>query len=199
MPATLPLDVFDQILNHIDDPCDVLNLALSNKTLYSVAVPRHLHYRDICTPLYNLSLWTLLSINDDIRASQIRSLSILPDSKYDAPSLHPWKFYDTRKRLDPDFIPDEPEVRGPDLDVDKYINAEDIMISALERMVCLRRFVWYRAERPHHGSGDDLWTTLQNLGTVKEIDIYENNKYRPSLGLFPIISTGTVSHYFNLL
>ncbi len=37
-------------------------------------------------------------------------------------------------------IPNEPEIGEPDIDAEKFIDAEDIMISALERMVCLRRF-----------------------------------------------------------
>ncbi len=128
-PQKIP--AFDQIPHHIDDPCDVLNFALpvSNKTLHPVAVSRPLHYPEICTQLYNSSLWISLSRKDDIRASQIHSLGILPDSKYDVPrSLHSCKYDDTRKRPDPDCIPNEPEIGEPDIDAEKFIDAEDIII-----------------------------------------------------------------------
>lgn len=145
----LPSDVFDQILNHIEGPIDILNFALSNKTLYSVAVPRHLHYRDIRTPLYNPSLWDSLSRKDDIRAFHVQSLTILPDTQFDfMGALFLCKDYDIRKRLDPNFTTCEPTMGHPDRYAQDYIDEEDIMIVALERMVCLRRFVWHRVERP---------------------------------------------------
>ncbi|KJA26282.1 hypothetical protein HYPSUDRAFT_36559 [Hypholoma sublateritium FD-334 SS-4] len=199
MPDMIPSDVFDQILNHIDDPIDILNFALSSKALYSVAVPRHLHYRDIRTPLYNPSLWASLYRKDDIRASHIHSLTILPDTVYDLmKTMIPCKDYDIRKRLDPNSTPYEPMIWDPDRGMDEYVEAEDSMISALERMVCLRRFAWYRVERPFFSGGNDLWTALRNLGTIEEIDIYEGNYHRRSSESPPITASSTFFTFLGL-
>lgn len=172
MPVTLPSDALDQILNHLDDPSDVLNVALSNKTLHSVAVPQHLYYRDIRSRLNIPTLWTWLSRPDDLRAVHIRSLTILPDQGSDFYHINN-HFYDLRERLPPDFTPAERIPLSCNLDFDLCRQSEASLISTLKRMSGLERFRWYCLPRPLFVSDDDIWTALQSLGTVKEVDIYD--------------------------
>ena len=64
----LPIHHYRFVPHPSDQLCiQVLNVALSNKTLHSVAVPQHLYYRDIRSRLNNPTLWTWLSRPDDLR------------------------------------------------------------------------------------------------------------------------------------
>lgn len=177
MTETLPHDALSQILDHVDDPSDILNVALCNKFFYSVAVPQHLHYRDIRSRLQNHSLWTWLSRVDDLRASQIRSLTLLPDQESDFYHLSN-ALYDLRERLPSDFTPDQPIPLVAFRDADECRMLELALLLALKRMTRLQKVRWYRLPRPLLQDTDDfsIWTTLQNLGTVKELDLYDGEE-----------------------
>jgi len=193
MPVMLPSDALNQILNHLDDSSDVLNFALSNKTHHSVAVPQHLYYRDIRSRLNNPALWTWLSRSDDLRAVHIRSLTILPDQSFDFYSISPSHSYDLRERLPPDFTPVERTPLTSKRDLDLRHLSEISLILALKRMSGLERFRWYRLPRPLTDGYDDIWNTLQGLGTVKEIDIYDGETVE--IQIPPVVTSDTVCNF----
>ena len=193
MPVTLPSDALDQILNHLDDSSDVLNVALSNKTLHTVAVPQHLYYRDIRSRLNNPTLWTWLSRPDDLRAVHIRSLTILPDQDFDFYSINPNHSYDLRERLPPDFTPAERTPLTSKRDIDLCRQSEASLISTLKRMSGLECFRWYRLPRPLLDSDDDIWTALQRLGTVKEVDIYDGKAIE--IQIPPVVTSDSVCNF----
>jgi len=188
MPVVLPPDVLESILNHVESPSDVLNVALSNKVLRSIAIPQHLHYRDIRSRLSNIALWTWLSRLDDLRAARIRSLTILPDQDWDFYSQT--HTYDLRERLPPDFIPSQGIPLSIKRDLDLYRQCEVILISVLERMTSLQRFRWYRVPRPMVNGEDNIWSTLRRIGTIKEIDLYDGDS--EELTDLPIATLDTV-------
>jgi len=173
MSTLLPSDVLGQVVNHIDDYSDVLNVALSNKALYSVVVPYHLHFRDLRTRLHNPALWSWLSRLDDLRAAQIRSLTILPDADFELYTMTPTATYDLRERMAPELAPFESRPLTVHQDLDACCEAELNLVSALKRMSCLRRFRWYHVPRPLIEGTDDVWSVLQRLGTVRELDILD--------------------------
>ena len=192
MPGPLPVDVWDQILTHIPNSSDILNVALASKDLLSIAIPYHLHYRDIRSRLTNPSLWTWLSRLEDLHAAQIRSLTILPDQDEDFYSVRPAHSYDLRERLPPDFTPSDPIPLTARRDIDLYRQCEAGIVSTLTRMTSLERFRWYRIPRPLLRGENDIWTTLQALGTVKEIDVYDAED--PEIEATSILTTETVSN-----
>jgi hypothetical protein len=176
MPVTLPSDVLDEIVNHVDDYSDVLNVALSNKALSSVALPQHLHYRDIRTRLHNPALWSWLSRSDDLRAAHIHSLTILPDNDFDLYEMTPSHTYDLRERLPPELTPSESRPFTSHRDLEACRESETSLVSVLKRMSSLQRFRWYRVPRPLLEEGtDDVWSTLQRLGTLRELDIFDGD------------------------
>ena len=173
MSTLLPSDVLGQVVNHIDDYSDVLNVALSNKALYSVVVPYHLHFRDLRTRLHNPALWSWLSRLDDLRAAQIRSLTILPDADFELYTMTPTAIYDLREHMAPELAPFESRPLTVHQDLDACREAEMNLVSALKRMSCLRRFRWYHVPRPLIEGTDGVWSVLQRLGTVRELDILD--------------------------
>ncbi|KAF8155918.1 hypothetical protein B0H34DRAFT_715335 [Crassisporium funariophilum] len=175
MAFTLPSDVLGEVVNHVEDYSDVLNVALSSKDLFSIAVPHHLHFRDIRTGLHNPALWSWLSRLDDIRAAHIRSLTILPDNEYNFYTRTPVDTYDLRERLPSDFIPSESRPSTAH-HVEACRESEMSLITVLKRMSNLQRFRWYRVPRPLLEDGpNDVWSTLRRLGTVRELDIYDSH------------------------
>ncbi|KAF8155921.1 hypothetical protein B0H34DRAFT_808883 [Crassisporium funariophilum] len=176
MAFTLPSDVLDEVVNHVEDYSDVLNVALSSKDLFSIAVPHHLHFRDIRTRLQNPALWSWLSRLDDLRAAHVRSLTILPDNGYDFYTMSPADTYDFRERLPSDFIPSESLPFTSHRNLEACLESEMSLVTVLKRMSNLKRFRWYRVPRPLLQEGpDDVWSTLRRLGTVRELDIFDDD------------------------
>ncbi|KAI0065746.1 hypothetical protein BV25DRAFT_1821423 [Artomyces pyxidatus] len=97
MPAvslsTLPFDVLETILSHLDARKDVLALSLLSSTFRDLAIPRHLHYREIHCPLNeDDSLWIHLAQRRDL-ALNVRTLVIQrpsPDPVCVPKSLSPY-------------------------------------------------------------------------------------------------------------
>ncbi|KAF8155908.1 hypothetical protein B0H34DRAFT_850948 [Crassisporium funariophilum] len=154
MAFTLPSDVLDEVVNNVEDYSDVLNVALSSKDLFSIAVPHHLHFRDIRTGLHNPALWSWLSRLDDLRAAHVRSLTILPDNEYDFYTMSPVDTYDLRERLPSDFIPTESRPSHRSVEACRGIGVPRPLLE----------------EGP-----DDVWSTLRRLGTVRELDIFDGD------------------------
>lgn len=197
MAIVLPLDAVGQILQHVEEQSDVLSVALCSKSLYSVTVPQHLHYRDIRTRLNNPSLWALLSRTEDLRAPYVRSLTILPDQEED---FHRYNYslihHDFRERLPPECTPAEKIPHLYSLDeaqlAETYRRSENALVFALKRMIRLKRFRWYHVPQPFLHGEDSIWTMLQSLGTVKEVDVYDRgtDSIHPP---FSIVFSNTVS------
>jgi len=191
MLVTLPSDVLDEIVNHIEDYSDVLNVALSNKVLSSVALPQHLHSRDIRTRLHNPALWSWLSRSDDLRAAHIRSLTILPDNDFDLYEMTPDHTYDLRERLPSELTPCESRPFTSYRNLEACRESETSLVSALKRMSCLQRFRWYRVPRPLlEESTDNVWSTLQGLDTVRELDVFDGDVSEVQIA--PIVISDTV-------
>ncbi|KAG6906318.1 hypothetical protein DXG01_014493 [Tephrocybe rancida] len=187
MPITeLPSDVFGQIVGHIESYSDVLNVALSNKVLSSASVPGYLQYHDIRTRLLHPALWERLSHPDDLRAVRVRSLTIIPDNYWDFYEIRPEHNYDLRERLPPHLTPSGP----PDRTSDNYRSATASMVLALRRMSRLERFGWYCKSALVSEAGlDDVWETLQYLGTVRELSIFDVAESQEQA---PVINTNAV-------
>jgi hypothetical protein len=193
MPVNLPSETLDEIISYVEPYTDVLNIALSNKALSSVAIPQHLHYRDIRSKLHNPPLWSWLSRLDDLHAAHIRSLTIIPDHDYDIRGMSPEHLYDIRERLPAEFYGSESQPLHS-LTAEDCRVAETKLISALKRMSCLHKFRWYRALRPVLDGGEDIWSTLERLGTVKELDILDVEVV--GLDVVPIALSDTVCRLF---
>ncbi|KDR76596.1 hypothetical protein GALMADRAFT_247003 [Galerina marginata CBS 339.88] len=187
MSVTLPYDVLEQVVAYIDDYPDVLNFALSNKEAYSLAVPQHLHYRDIRCKLRNPSLWQWLSRSENRRVAHIRSLTILPEDakSHWLPSEH---LYDLRRRLPAELSTHEsPSMDLPSEEV--LLDSERKLISALKRMSNLQRFRWYHLPGPQLNGGNNVWSTLKQLGSVKEVDAVDLGFYFPGVTLMALSKT----------
>ena len=169
MIASLPPDLLDVILGHIESHADILNVALSNKALHSLVVSsRYLHYCDIRSKLHNPSLWSWLSRLDDLRAANIHSLTILPDDVYD---IYSSVLDGLRERLPPNF-PSKPQPLSS-LTLETARESQMLLVSALRRMSHLRQFRWYCIPPPVLEGEDDIWTTLARLGTIRELNILD--------------------------
>lgn len=155
MPVILPPDALDQIVSHVEDFSDVLNVTLSGKALSSVALSQHLHYREIRTRLHNPALWTFLSRSDDLRAAHIHSLTILPDNDFYFSEMTPGHPYDLRERLPPEITPPESRSCAPHQELEACRESEMSLVSVLKRMSGLQRFKWYRELRPVLEEGTD--------------------------------------------
>ncbi|THH07328.1 hypothetical protein EW146_g9352 [Bondarzewia mesenterica] len=56
---------------------------------------------------------------------------------------------------------------------DVEIEIETTLVSALRRIVHLNDFAWYHVRPPVLTGEDDIWSTLQRLGTVRNLDILD--------------------------
>ncbi|KDR76599.1 hypothetical protein GALMADRAFT_451976 [Galerina marginata CBS 339.88] len=187
MSVTLPYDLLEQVVAYVDDRHDVLSFALSNKDAYSLAVPQHLHYRDIRCKLRNPNLWQWLSGSENRRVAHIRSLTILPEytEGHWLPSEH---LYYLRQRLPAELSRYEsPSLRPPTKE--KLRDSERKLISALKRMSNLQRFRWYHSPRPLLNGGDNVWSTLKRLGSVKEVDAVDSCSYVPGVKFMALSET----------
>ncbi|KAG6823499.1 hypothetical protein H0H92_010014 [Tricholoma furcatifolium] len=60
-----------------------------------------------------------------------------------------------------------------------------MLVRALKRMCRLKQFQWYHIPRPMIDEGtEDIWSTLQKLGTVKELEVFDGEErgiFTPSI------------------
>ncbi|KAI0064261.1 hypothetical protein BV25DRAFT_299267 [Artomyces pyxidatus] len=72
---TIPYDVLEHILHHIDSREDLLSFALLNTYFRDITIPRHLEYRRIQISLSNQPVWMHLAERPDL-ASNVRTLIV---------------------------------------------------------------------------------------------------------------------------
>ena len=72
----LPIELIENIIDHIDSPKDLLPFALSSKSFHRLIIPNHLELRHICCHLCHESIWKLL-VSTPSLAANVRTLTII--------------------------------------------------------------------------------------------------------------------------
>ena len=166
----LPPETVDEILAHISSPTSLLAVARTCKALASLVIPNHLHFRIIRAPIGRTELWKSI-LRDDLHAASVHSLIIQDEQTWDAD--------ETSSKIPP-FAGLAPEARreralgnGPG-QLDPYGEAVPMFVSAIRHMFRLNEFAWNRAASTNFKGMDDVWTALQELGTVTTLDISDH-------------------------
>ncbi|KIJ50382.1 hypothetical protein M422DRAFT_98456, partial [Sphaerobolus stellatus SS14] len=56
----IAMETFERIVQNVDEPKDLLSLALTSKYIYKVIVPTHLEFRTIRCDAYREDVWKAL-------------------------------------------------------------------------------------------------------------------------------------------
>ncbi|TFK47458.1 hypothetical protein OE88DRAFT_806348 [Heliocybe sulcata] len=172
----MPLEMLSRIACSIDSRPDLLSLAITCKSLYSIISPSHLQYHDIRTPLAMPLLWKRLAHHDDCHAPMIRSLTILYNNRAFTGLADLVGDAASEERLPEEYR--EPHgrgnavVHGPFHEAELLRQWESDFMLALKRMKNLRRFRWYRRTPVIQGD-NDIWSALNDLGTVKDVQFVD--------------------------
>ncbi|THH18717.1 hypothetical protein EW146_g2302 [Bondarzewia mesenterica] len=172
---SLPPEIVDEIVTEIPSPKTLLALSKSSKSLAALVIPHHLYFRVIRASFLRSHLWERLA-RDELHAANVHSLTVLKNDA-DFPPLSPDE-YDVAERLPP-FPESESEMgweAGRPLaraQATFDIEIETMLVSALRHMVHLNEFAWYREPSPILTGEDDIWSTLQRLKTVRNLDILD--------------------------
>lgn len=133
--ASLPLEVADAILDHVDAHRDLISLACSSKTCFSLVVPRHTEYRTIRLSSKHPKVWKHLAHRADL-ARNVRVL-LMDESPQRLSTSCNLERYPTT------LIPE---------DVDQSVSREAVaisegsraehMVQAVRNMDSLQKFIW---------------------------------------------------------
>jgi len=96
-----PLDTLELIFLYVDEPKDLLSIALTCKSLNDLVIPHHIQFRHIRCDYRRLNLWKALAVRPGYGA-RVRKIEIIQETGNTAnvkPVLVPWDFYHT---LDPE-------------------------------------------------------------------------------------------------
>jgi len=82
MPTVLILstEIFEEIVNYLDEPAHLLSFALTTRVLKAIIIPRHIQFRRIRSYPRNARLWEYL-IQHPLQASYIRNLEVVAEQK----------------------------------------------------------------------------------------------------------------------
>ncbi|KZT25455.1 hypothetical protein NEOLEDRAFT_1178257 [Neolentinus lepideus HHB14362 ss-1] len=128
------------------------------------------------------ALWTRLAHPDDDHAGLIRSLTILPHDPWDIDSVLR-DGLPVEERLPKEYQEYTPLEKVRSAEIDRVMEWEEQLNVALKRMKNLRQFRWFCSAPTVEGEGD-LWSTLNTLGTIRDLHIFD-------LGLGPHIATSS--------
>jgi hypothetical protein len=143
MQSRLPKEIILVILEEIDEPCDLLSLALCNRFFRRLIIPRHLSFRHIRYNENKASLWKYL-VDRPNYAARIRKLevvNILAGTGYIRPSSLP------RRKKFPAYTNPSPE------------GTRDIIYSIFPLLSRLRRLVWLQC-------GPEIVNRLERLSQL---------------------------------
>lgn len=180
-PDSLAPELVHQIACSLETREDAVSFALTCQYVYSILSQIHLQYIEIRSPLRMPSLWARLS-RDDMRASVVRSLTVLPEDTWDIDSVTR-DYFDLEEQIPQEYRECSANDHGTGhWNVDQKVLQEwqEELHAALERMKCLRQFRWLRSVPPVSEGENDLWTRLQSLGTVQELQVLDVRHARAS-------------------
>jgi hypothetical protein len=134
MTLLLPKEIMLAILEEVDEPRDLLSLALCSHSFKRIIIPRHLSLRHIRHDHKKASLWKYL-VDRPVIAARLRKLEVVDVSLTGSngqlmPSALPG-----RKKFPSYSSPSPDEVR-------------DVIYEMLPLLVRLRRFVWIQRAPP---------------------------------------------------
>jgi hypothetical protein len=166
----LPVETLEEIVNLVDEPRDLFNLASACRILARIIIPRHLQYRVIRCRLNTSTVGKQLSM-DKLLARNVRILELQQDPKDDRPAdprlriprglefaetyeSHPLRRYDHAASLEREY---DLELR---------------LISSIKNMSNLTHFKWNRdppliGDRSPQG---DVWMALKGCRELRELD-----------------------------
>ncbi|KZT25473.1 hypothetical protein NEOLEDRAFT_1133420 [Neolentinus lepideus HHB14362 ss-1] len=186
--VTLPPEILDILACNLDCRKDLLSLALSCRYLYSIVSHLHLQYHEIRCRLNMSALWTRLAHPEDGHAGLIRSLTILPNNLCDIDSVMEDSL-PLKERLPEEYQEYTPLEDDQSAVIESVTEWEEQLNMALKRMKNLRQFRWFRdppVVESEDESEDDLWSTLNALGTIRDLSILDLCR---SSGLGPYTAT----------
>lgn len=168
----LPNELLDQIVNLLDEPSDLLPLALASSRFCSIIIPRHLHYRHIrCSAQDGLKLWDALS-KDKSLARNVRSLQLQLSPPLRIPPIYTPSLDDVVKLVKRSSVEKVEAVDGDD---------ERALLKGLKNMVNLAAFRWTMDHAhlqtvpldPENGDRSNIWTVLSTLPTLREVEVHD--------------------------
>ncbi|THH04019.1 hypothetical protein EW146_g10289 [Bondarzewia mesenterica] len=148
---SLPPEILDEIVTEIPSRNTLLALSKSSRSLAALIIPHHLNFCVIRARIFRSHLWERLA-RDGLHAANVRSMTVLKNNFEDAEEAG-WPVARTQAA--------------------SVAEIETTLVSALQRMVHLNEFAWYHVCPPALTGEDDIWSTLQRLGTVRNLDILD--------------------------
>lgn len=165
----VPPEILDEVIDAIDSPAALLSLSCSTKNLARLIIPNHLSFRIVRAPFSGENaIWEYFA-HEALHAVKVRILFVLQEG---LPPLTPIEGYDVSRRIPslPDSVIHSSSTRS---DREPDLKQEELIISAVRNMKCLREFAWHRETTPSLRSRHDLWSTLKELGTVRRLDVLD--------------------------
>jgi len=169
--VSLDLDVLSHLVTFVSSREDILALGLTNKQLFSLALPE-LRYRVIRCDLVNIPVWKHL-IDNPAKASRVRQLALQgewskPQRKPDMLPFNTWCHCVAPPFLNENLRP---------LTHEELEYCERLLIQAIRVMVNLETFSWTRwppfirgSMSPSDGraSEEDIWIAIKNHTKLHE-------------------------------
>ncbi|KAL0957838.1 hypothetical protein HGRIS_000023 [Hohenbuehelia grisea] len=160
-----PTEILDTIVFHIDEPKDLLSLALSCRRLRDVVIPRHLDYRFIRCKLSSIRVWNHLIVHRSL-ARNVRRLEIL-DERSAKPEIIP-----------SNILTSDTDLESTDDELGLHAKYERYLLSALGKMAALKSVLWSCNHSPI--TIEHLWSTLLKCKTLTTVEINDNMVFNGS-------------------
>ncbi|GJJ16216.1 hypothetical protein Clacol_010512 [Clathrus columnatus] len=170
----IPSELLGVIIDLIDEPKDLLQLALASKHFYTIVVSDHLYYRHIRCDSRYMDLWSLFQTNFSI-ASKIRKLEMVTYTGRARNFLIPPSF---RKKTYGD---------GGDLVVSDDNHVLQVLREAIGNMKNLHLFSWSEQKsRSWEGMLELFKTLVARCTNIQELEIMNANSSEPSNPTFTL-------------
>ncbi|KAF8154244.1 hypothetical protein B0H34DRAFT_800116 [Crassisporium funariophilum] len=172
---TIPFDLKDQIIAHLDSPKDLLSFGLASHEWASMIIPIHIEYRELRIRANRPEIWHHLAIRADL-SKNIRTVRLMTAADPDGERL-PSTFCGTtpHKSLENGLSRVEPI---PD------------MVLALSNMKSLRSFTWIGPDGHPRQLAEDIFDALSHCPILEELRLGEVftklDELRPDYSLYKI-------------
>jgi len=157
------LENFEKVVSYIDEPADLLSLALVSKSIYNVLVPAHLEFFAIRCDPYRKDVWDALAEKPTL-TRRIRRLELVSEM---GPGAPPTIITPRTLGFDPNDFEEALE-----WDYEPWVEAQTSLLKAIKLMPHLTRFVWRIAE-PRGGTRlDPIFDVIKySCPEFKELEI----------------------------
>lgn len=159
---TLPVELQDNIIGHLDHPSYLLSLSLTSRHFHALIVPNHISYRRMALFDYSHAkacrLWEHLGATPAL-AQNVRLLRFGVNNSLKVPAM---RYNPSSKSRSQYALPSTRE---------RLLEARSKFAYALNVMKDLRSFTWRTNEGDWFENNDWLWDALSCASRLKVLDV----------------------------